>query len=162
MMGTNKHRSYVTTWWRMIRAYQRMTQAREIELKQYGLSIRQYSGLVSVQQIGKAATMSEISRRENRRPNTSLAMLRRLEKLGLIRSVSDMRQKNRKRYELTNEGKNTIRTTRNNRSISKVLSVLTEDELTQFYDYLTRVSDAAAEYLGIPDKPPAHYRVNNR
>jgi len=151
----DERRQYVTTWWRMLRVHRRLSEARETELKQCGLTLHQVAGLEAVRQLGRAATISEIARRLDRNTNTSLAMLRRLERQGFVTCWSDLRQKNRKRYELTKLGNKYFQKATKNESITEILTVLSEEEIAEFYASLGKISEAAAEYLDLPERKPA-------
>ena len=77
------------TWFLMRRTHDIMVQARNRELRQYGINL-EYSGTLNlVLKLGKDATPGEIARWRYRRPHTVSEVLRSMERDGLVRRDRD-------------------------------------------------------------------------
>ena len=116
---------------------------RDKELRQYGISTREASTLFNVQAIGDTATPAEIARWAFREHHTVSALVKRMEKKGLITKVKDVDRKNIWRVSLTEKGEKAYRQSLKRESIHAVMSSLTENERKQLEIYLRKVRDQA-------------------
>jgi DNA-binding MarR family transcriptional regulator len=128
--------------------------ARQKELDQFGISVIEVGVLVVTQAIGKEATPSEISRWIFREPHTVSALLNRMEKRGLLTKTQDLDRKNLVRVSITEKGRQAYDKSTRRKSISKIISSLSEEERQQLRSCLEKLRNKAFKELTVEYKPP--------
>ena len=146
---------YHKLWVLLHQAKDAVYKSREKELSQYGISTMEAAVLFVIQALGDKATPAEISRWIFREHHTVTALLRRMEKKGLITKAKDPARKNIWRIGLTEKGQKTYRQSIKRESINAVMSHLSEKECQQLTLYLKKVRDQAIKCLA--SEPTLHF-----
>jgi len=132
--------------------------ARGKELGKYGLSNIESALLFAISAIyadgSQQATPTEISRWLFRKPHSISALVRRMEKKGLVTCTHDLGKKNLVRIALTDEGRKAYRQSTKRVSIRKALSSLSEEERRQLWSCLKVLRDATLKQLGRKEESP--------
>lgn len=135
------------TDFRLLRLVQRTSDAlvkvRKAELDQYRLSPIEAFALFNIDDLGADSTPAELSRRTHRQHNAVMALLRRMEKKGLVTMTRDSDRANTWRVGLTNAGETACRQAMCLDSVHEVMSDLSETEKQQLETFLTTVSNNA-------------------
>ena len=138
---------YYNLWILLSQTRDALFKARDKELSQYGISAMESSALFIIQLIGGKATPAEISRYIFREHHTVTALLKRMEKGGLITKVRDFDRKNMWRVSLTKKGGNAYRQSLKRETIHTVMSHLSESECQQLESSLRKVRAQALKHL---------------
>ena len=109
------------------------------ELEQFNVTSRQAGVLMVVQANAGKITPAEISRQLFREPHTISAVLKRMERQGLLTRNKDLHKKNLIRVALTDEGRKLYTKTSNRKSIHKIFSHLSEEEVNQLSSCLDKL-----------------------
>ena len=125
---------------------------RQKELKQYGITGRNAIVLKVILAIGDNAIPVEISRWLLRERHTISALLRRMEKDGLVRLSKDLGRSNLLRVTLTEKGRTAYYESQKLQSIHKMMSYLSEEQRQQLGSCLHILLDAALKELGVKHK----------
>lgn len=128
--------------------------AREKELRQYGISLMEAAVLFIIQAIGDEATPAEISRWLFRKQHSVTALLVRMEKRGLVKKTRDLARKNMVRVTITEKGTQAYSNSANRDSIHKIMSTLSEEEHRQLSASLLKVRDVALKEIKIDYELP--------
>lgn len=128
--------------------------AREKELRQYGISPMEAAVLFIIQAIGDEATPAEISRWLFRKQHSVTALLVRMEKKGLVKKTRDLARKNMVRVTITEKGNQAHSNSANRDSIHKTMSTLSEEEHRQLSASLLKVRDVALKEIKIDYELP--------
>lgn len=128
--------------------------AREKELRQYGISPMEAAVLFIIQAIGDEATPAEISRWLFRKQHSVTALLVRMEKRGLVKKTRDLARKNMVRVTITEKGTQAYSNSANRDSIHKIMSTLSEEEHRQLSASLLKVRDVALKEIKIDYELP--------
>lgn len=128
--------------------------AREKELRQYGISPMEAAVLFIIQAIGDEATPAEISRWLFRKQHSVTALLVRMEKRGLVKKTRDLARKNMVRVTITEKGTQAYSNSANRDSIHKTMSTLSEEEHRQLSASLLKVRDVALKEIKIDYELP--------
>lgn len=128
--------------------------AREKELRQYGISLMEAAVLFIIQAIGDEATPAEISRWLFRKQHSVTALLVRMEKRGLVKKTRDLARKNMVRVTITEKGTQAYSNSANRDSIHKIMSTLSEEEHGQLSASLLKVRDVALKEIKIDYELP--------
>ena len=131
-----------------------MYRARTKELFQHGITPEEASVLFVVQAIDYKATPTEISRWLLREPHSTLGLLSRMEKKGLVTKSKDLEKKNLVRVAITEKGQQAYEQAAKRESIHRILSSISDDECEHLVACLQLLRDKALEEAGIVDKPP--------
>ena len=119
---------------------------REKELNKYGISVRQAGILYAItHDLKDYAKPSDIARVNNRKPNSISPLIDRMERKRLIKKDKDLQKKNVIRISLTEEGREAHLMAGNRRSIHRIFSCLTEDEMRQMQFFLNKLIARALE-----------------
>jgi len=137
----------------MSRTRYAMFRLREAELKPYHVSPEQSAALAVVRGLNNQATPAEIARWLFRKPNTVSAILKVMEKKGLIKKSRDPYAKNIIRVSLTEKGEKAYKDTFNRESVYRIMSVLTKEECECFQTCLDKMMAKAGTELGIEERP---------
>jgi len=130
-------------------------EARENELREYGITAMQAEVLFAVQAIGDKTTPAQISRWTLRRPHSISGILDRMEKVGLIRKTKDLARKNQVRVSMTDKGRQAYNKSLKRKSIHRIMSALAEEERQQLWSRLETARNKALKEVGKdPKKVP--------
>ena len=141
-------------------AFRATAKVREKELGQYGITLSQSAVLRVALRLGKKATPAEISRQLFLEANSVSEQLRRMEADGLIKKVKDLDRKNLIRIEVTQQGYELYRTSRERNYIDSVMSALTNDEKSELWAILVKLRAQAVKELrmdGLDLYPPSDF-----
>lgn len=124
------------------------TRVIENSFRGIGLSMMQAGVLLTITEVREPVTPADLSRWMFREPHTVFALLRQMEKRGLIHKVKDLQRKNMVRIELTDEGREVLHMTGPTlRVIKKIASCLSEAEQAELASYLGRMRAQAVSML---------------
>ena len=120
------------------------------ELEQFNVTSRQAAVLLVVQANDEKITPAEISRQLFREPHTISAVLKRMEKQGLLTRNKDLSKKNLIRVALTDEGRNLyLKTSKQRKSIHKIFSSLSKEEVKQLSSCLEKLKRRGMKEIGM-------------
>ena len=141
-------------WWLLAQTRHLMHQARENELNQYGITAIQAAIILIIDTIDGKATTPEIARWFLRKPHTIGALLKRMEKQGLITKTKDINNHNRFTISLTEKGRQCYSQSLERESIREIMPCLSKEERNQLESSLDRLRDTAFAYLHMIKKTP--------
>jgi DNA-binding MarR family transcriptional regulator len=119
------------------------------ELEQFNVTSRQAAVLLLLQASTERLTPAEISRQLFREPHTISAILKRMEKQGWLTRQKDLNKKNLIRVALTEEGRELYLKTSNRKSIHKIFSCLSEEEVKQMSSCLDKLKRKGMREVGM-------------
>jgi DNA-binding MarR family transcriptional regulator len=125
------------------KAVDTIIKVRKIELDQYHISPIEAFALFCIHTIGDGATAAEVARIIGRQHNTEMALLRRMEKKGLLTKTRDLERGTIWRISLTQKGEAIRRQSMKLKSVHSVLSSLSEDEKKGLESHLNTICDNA-------------------
>jgi len=149
-----KNPSTFDLWVLLAQTFDAIQKARQKDLSQYNIGIRQSAVLFRIQAIGDQATPAEISRWLLREPHSVSEILNRMEKAGLVRKIKDLDRKNLVRVKLTKKGREAYYKATLGQSIDELISTLSEDEQRQLWSCLQKLRDKALKKIGMEGKVP--------
>jgi len=141
-------------WWLIIHMRRAMYKARAKELLQYGITPEEAALLFAVQAIGYRATPAEISRWLLREPHSTIGLLNRMERKGLLKRSKDLERKNLVRVAITKKGQQAYSHAAKRESIHRILSSLSKEKCDQLESCAQILRDKALAELGTVQKPP--------
>jgi DNA-binding MarR family transcriptional regulator len=130
-----------------------MTELRRADLLAYGMSPAQAAALRSTAYLGKTATPAEISRWLMRKPHTITHLLNRMEKVGQIKKVQDLKRKNQIRITLTKKGEHDYDAVKKVEYPHPILGFLNDQEKETLELCLNKIRTRLLEELKITYKP---------
>ena len=136
-------------WLMLSRTRHLIYKARQKEVKQYGISMRNAGILNAVFRLGKQATPGRIAREMFLEPHSVSDMLSRMEARGLIKKVKDMERKNLIRIEMTEIGHEAYRKSACRKSINDIMSALCQEEKLELWSLLSKIRIGEMEQQGI-------------
>ena len=122
---------------------------RQRELRQYGIPVRQYQVLCSIQDLGPKATLSDLAKQVEREVNVISRQAVRMEKDGLIKRTKSMPKSNLLKLELTKKGLDMIKIGKQSKSIDTIFSFLTREERQQMESILNKMLLKVKEYYPV-------------
>ena len=129
--------------------------AREEELRQYGVPAMQAEVLFVIQAIGDETMPAQIARWLLRRPHSVSGILDRMEKAGLVRKTKDLHRKNLVRVTITEKGQQAYNQALERKSIQRIMTSLSEEERQQLWSCLKTLRDKGLKEIGKdPKKVP--------
>lgn len=120
--------------------------ARQRELNQFHIPLRQYQVLNTIQDLGPKATLTKVAKRVEREVHVVSRQIARMEKDGLLSRTKITPKSNLLTLELTKKGIDIINIGRQRKSIDSIFSVLSEKERQQMEAIINRMSTRAKEY----------------
>lgn len=129
-----------------------MVRARQLELVEVRVTTIEAATLLAIDNLGERATPAGIARWVLRRPNSMSALLKRMEKDGLVVRARDLERKNLVRMALTDYGRETLQKVSVRTSIHAVFGALSGEERRALRDVLLHVRAVALGLLH--EKPP--------
>jgi DNA-binding MarR family transcriptional regulator len=133
-------------WILLHQARDAILKVRDNELSKNGLTAAEFGTLHVISIIGGEATPATISRCMLRQHHSVTALLKRMEKKGLIAMIKNAERKNTWIVNLTEKGKELFSKSYVRDSLTSVMSVLMEDEKSQLEEYLTKLRDKAIRH----------------
>lgn len=125
-----------------------LSKLREVELGQYTISPTEAFAMFCLQEIGSEATPAELSRKMRRRHNTVTALLRRMERKGLLtRWKKDVGKRNTWRVVLTEKGETVRHQAMILASVHEAFSCISLDQKLELESNLRTVNDNAQAQL---------------
>jgi DNA-binding MarR family transcriptional regulator len=141
---------HLESWLLLSRARYVVYRVRERELRRYNLSPENAQVLAILQSDTEVkSTQANLARLGLLKPHTMSAMLRRMEKKGLIKRQKDLERKNLIRVTLTEKGRKAYELTSKRGPIHRIMGTLNEKENEQFYRILNKILIKAGEELGL-------------
>lgn len=123
--------------------------SRELELKKFNISPEQSLALVCIYSLKNKATPAEISRWVFREPNSVAVLLKRMQKLGLIKRASDPQRKNIIRLSLTPKGLEAYKHSVEFQTFFTVVKTLTPAKRQRLYSMLLIMREEAFKLLNL-------------
>jgi len=108
---------------------------------------------MGLQTLGNKATPADISRFILREPHSVGALLRRMQKEGLVNLNKDTDRRNMIRVVMTENGQETYNKISSRESIRHIMSCLSEEEIKQMISYMRRIRDTAIKEARIDHEP---------
>ena len=119
------------------------------ELEEFNVTSRQAGVLLVIQANAERMTPAEISRQLFREPHTISAVLKRMEKQGSLTMHKDLSKKNQIRVALTEEGRELYSRTSKRKSLRKIFSCLSEEEVRQLSSCLEKLKRRGMKEIGM-------------
>ncbi len=119
------------------------------ELEQFNVTPRQAAVLMVLQANAEKLTPAEISRQLFREPHTISAILKRMEKQGWLTRHKDLNKKNLIRVALTEEGRKLYLKTSKRKSIHKIFSCLSKEDVRQLSSCLEKLKRRGMKEIGM-------------
>jgi len=115
--------------------------ARQKELNQYHIPVRQYQVLRTIQELGENATLAEVAKMVERELHVISKQTVTMEKDGLIRRIKSTPKTNLLKLELTDKGLKMIKCARQSPSMDTIFTFMTDEERRQLESILNRILD---------------------
>jgi len=132
-----------------------ITKVGQKEIKEAGITMTQAALLFVVKATDGPATLSEISRWLFRERHTVFALVKQMERQGLVTRVKDLKRKNAFRVVLTEKGEEAYRgAMAKEHVIPDVVSCLSQEERDNLRSCLLKLRDEALSRLGEPPRFP--------
>ena len=120
--------------------------ARQKELRQYNIPIRQTLFLYTLQSLGPKATVSEVAKAMERTVTVTAQHSAHMENDGLIKRIKNSPGSNLLRMELTEKGLEMVKLARKSKAIDTILFSLDKEGRQQTESALTRILVKAKKY----------------
>lgn len=130
-----------------------ISRAREKELSQYNIALRQVAALRIINLLGEKATPKQLAQSLFRKPHTISSILDRMDNEGLIVKHNDLARRNLIRVSLTEKGKQACRQAEKRESIHGILACLSDEEMRQLRSLLFRLRTRALEAMNVTVEP---------
>jgi len=127
---------------------------RSYELRSLGISPIQARVFLILKSANAAVTPAEISRHTLREPHTISALLRRMERRGLVQMSKDLERKNLIKVTITEKGQAAYELSTKGEAIHHIMSSLSQEERQRMYVALEVLLEKALVLRGIRSKPP--------
>lgn len=124
-----------------------MLRARQAELMDVGISTIEAATMLAIDDLGERALPIRISEWILRRPNSTSALLQRMEKDGLVQRAYDLERKNLVRMTLTDHGREVLQKVSVRSSVHQVFNGLSEEERVCLKRALLHVRTGALDFL---------------
>ena len=155
MPNVSNLNQYYELWVLLQQASDAMFEARENELREYGITAMQAAVLYIVKAIGDEATPAQVSRWILRKPHSVSGILQRMEKAGLVKKTKDLTRRNLIRVTMTDKGRQALSQSMKRKSFQRILSSLSENERQQLRAQLRTVRNKGLKEIGMdPRKMP--------
>jgi DNA-binding MarR family transcriptional regulator len=133
-------------WLLFTSVHHKMVALREKELNPTNITTGQFRMLRIIESLGSKAILSEVAKIVERKLDVISRQAAMMEKGGLITRIRDKPKSRLLRLELTEKGKELLRTIHRSQGMNEVLSVLTEKERQQMSSALKRVLTKLNKY----------------
>jgi DNA-binding MarR family transcriptional regulator len=139
-------------WLLLVQTRDALFNARQKELDKYHLSIGRASMLFAITSLGDGVIPAQLSPWVFRKPNTVWEIIKRMEKDGLVTTRKDTERKNLVRVSLTKKGEELYRLASKRKSIHRIMSSLSQEELQLLKSCLKKLRDGAIKELETVNK----------
>ncbi len=143
----DKSNKYFEVWELLARTQHAMYNARERQLRGYGITPDQSYILLRVHQLKNKATQAQIAYFIFRKQNTVSVNVKRMEKQGLLKKDINRNRKNVVTLSLTKKGEEIYKKTLDREPINNIMSSLSTEQIEQLSSYLETLFTAAANEL---------------
>lgn len=126
--------------------------ARQRELNQYHIPVRQAFVLLLIKSLGDKATLGNIVQRMFQEPHSVSELLSRMERKGLVKRMRDLPRKNL-RVKMTEKGQQAYDMSTKRETIHSIMLSLSEEESHHLKSCLEKLRARALQELGIGYKP---------
>jgi DNA-binding MarR family transcriptional regulator len=123
-----------------------MLDVREIELAPIDITPRQAYILLILYHLGHKATLSQLTKYNERQASTISVQMTKMEKAGLVRKVRKTTKSTLLIFEMTTKGLDTYYKSEKQTSEKVIMSALSEKERLQFIASLKKILNKAAKY----------------
>jgi DNA-binding MarR family transcriptional regulator len=123
------------------------------ELKKFNISPEQCTAVTCIHFYDNKATQNDIAKWSSRKPSTITALIRRMEKQGLVTKTVDPVKKNTYRVALTPKGYEIYKLTFKSESIVDIFKVLPKSKRDQLWSLLQTLMDQAYKNLHSDEGP---------
>ncbi|MBN1189382.1 MAG: MarR family transcriptional regulator [Dehalococcoidales bacterium] len=127
------------------RARYMVFRAREKELQKCGITPEQSQILFVSQGLDGQVTPAEIARLYQLKRHTVSSMVARMEKMGYVKRVRDLKRKNMIRVTITEKGRQYYESSLKRESIHRIMNVLNEKDRDHFIKCLKKIITRAQE-----------------
>jgi len=138
---------YYNLWILLGRAKDAIHRVREIELKQYNVSLEQTIILDVISDLANRATPTEIGSNAFRKTNTISVIAKRMEKRGLLKRQRSKKGKNSIILSFTEKGEQVYQQTRKREVIWNIFSKLSAEQIDQLHSILSILLSEATNEL---------------
>jgi len=148
-------------WLLLNRTRYLVDRARQKELRQFGISARVAGVLFTILKSGNSIRQTELVRELNMEPQSISELLSRMGKQGLIKTFRDLDKKNQVRVEVTQKGLDVYGMSTNRKSVTDIMSVLTQNEKEQLWGILSKIRDKSLNHLQMEKStlfPPSNFK----
>ena len=123
------------------------------ELKKFNISPEQCTAVTCIHFYDNKATQNDIAKWSSRKPSTVTALIRRMEKQGIVTKTPDPLKKNTFRIGLTPKGYDIYKLTFKSQSIVDIFQVLPKSKRDQLWSLLQILMDQAYKNLHTDNRP---------
>ena len=120
--------------------------ARQKELNQYNIPVRQSYILRIIKDFGEEATIYKLAQQAERKNHVISKQTTRMENNGLIKKVKSKNKSNILKLELTEKGFDMVNLTKQNKSIEEIFSSISSEERQQLDSILNKLLIKVIEY----------------
>jgi DNA-binding MarR family transcriptional regulator len=120
--------------------------ARQKELRQYNIPIRQTLFLYTLQSLGSKATLFEVAKAMERTVPVTAQHAANMENDGLIKRIKNSPRSNLLRLELTEKGLEMVKFARKSKAVDTILSSVDKEGRQQMESVLTSILVKAKKY----------------
>lgn len=135
------------TWVRLFATANVVERARELELARVGVTVIQAGVLYMLKSSTHPVTPTQLARILYREPHSMSALLKRMEKQGLVKRTKDLEQKNLVRISVTRKGEALFRRQWDARVTTNITSCLSEEEIDTLETCLRKLRARAVEIV---------------
>lgn len=139
-------------WALLFHTHDIIAKARDLELNQYKLSGVQFTVLFILNNENKPLTIAQIASLNMREPSAVLSLIKRMEKLGLVKKFVDQGE-DKFKVTLTDKGRK-LYNEASRLSLDMIFTSLSTEEKQQLNLCLRKLRVKGRELLGIDYKPP--------
>jgi len=147
MKNTLSEEQVFELWGFLHRTKTTLNRARQKELNRHGISLSTAAVLDCIKNSGEYATPTQVSRWIIRSPQAISGILDRMEKADLLVKYRDPKRKNAIRLMLTKEGERVHKQISKRKSINKIISSLSDEEIQQLKSCLKKMGAVASKLI---------------
>jgi DNA-binding MarR family transcriptional regulator len=138
---------YFELWQLFSRARHAIYSARELELREYSITLEQAYMIVRIHDLNNKATQSELAQFTFRKQNTVSVAVKRMEKQGLLKRNKSKDRKNVDIISLTRKGEELYNKTLSRNTINNIMSKISIEQRKQLRSCLEILFTAAVDEL---------------
>jgi DNA-binding MarR family transcriptional regulator len=138
---------YFELWQLLSRVRHAIYSARELELREHGITLEQAYMLVRIHDLDNKATQAQLAHFTFRKQNTVSVAVKRMEKQGLLKRVKSKNRKNVATISLTAKGEELYKSTLGRDTINNIMSKISGEQRRQLRSCLGTLFGAAVDEL---------------